>query len=388
MADPNAPIRVRIQQPALPAYRVPVFAELARRPGISVEVLFPTRAKLPNVQAQGFKATQVRERRLLRWPREIRWVHAQFMAADPTHADVAVLEYNSGVPSLVPAIRKARRRGVGVVVWGHGYSVRDSGHSRRLRNWIGRQADAVLLYHHQARERMIDDGFDPDRLFVALNALDQAPIRAARDHWLARPEELARFQRQHGLEAGKVVLFVSRLTAANRTDLLLHAAANLIGHHPDLVVAIIGEGDQKPELQSLARRLGIEASVRFPGAIYGEDALAPWFLSASALCYPSFMGLSVLHAFGYGLPVVTSGDMDRHGPEARAVVDGYNGLLVDLGQPASLADALDGLLSDAHLRATLAQGAHDTALTQYTLANMVDGYEAAVRFAKNRAKRR
>lgn len=388
MANPNAPIRVRIQQPALPAYRVPVFAELARRPGLSVEVLFPTRAKLPNVQAQGFKATQVRERRLLRWPREIRWVPAQFMAADPAHADVAVLEYNSGVPSLVPAIRKARRRGVGVVVWGHGYSVRDSGHSRRLRNWIGRQADAVLLYHHQARERMIDDGFDPDRLFVALNALDQAPIQAAREHWLARPDELARFQRQHGLEAGKVVLFVSRLTAANRTDLLLHAAANLIGHHPDLVVAIIGEGDQKPELQSLARRLGIEASVRFPGAIYGEDALAPWFVSASALCYPSFMGLSVLHAFGYGLPVVTSGDMDRHGPEARAVVDGYNGLLVDLGQPASLADALDGLLSDAQLRATLARGAHDTALTQYTLANMVDGYEAAVRFAKNRAKRR
>lgn len=388
MPDHPSPIRVRIQQPALPAYRVPVFAELARRPGLSVEVLFPSRAKLPNVDARGFKASQVPERRLLRWPREVRWVPAQFMAADPTHADVAVLEYNSGVPSLVPAIRKARRRGVGVVVWGHGYSVRDTGPSRRLRNWIGRQADAVLLYHHEARERLIAEGMDPERLFVALNALDQAPIRAARDHWLARPDDLARFRQQHGLAGGKVVLFVSRLTGANRTDLLIHAAANLVEEHPDLVVAIVGDGEQKAELEALAHRLGIGARVRFPGAIYGEEALAPWFLSASAFCYPSFMGLSVLHAFGYGLPVVTSGDMSRHGPEARAVVDGSNGLLVDLGQPASLALALGRVLTDAPLWSSLARGALATARERYTLANMVDGYEAAVRYAKNRAKRR
>jgi len=232
---------------------------------------------------------------------------------------------------------------------------------------------------------MIEEGMDPGRLFVALNSLDQAPIQSAREHWLAKPDELARFQREQRLEGGKVVLFVSRLAAANRTDLLIRAAADLTAKHPDLVVAIVGEGEQKADLQSLAAHLGIEAKVRFPGAIYGEESLAPWFLSASVFCYPSFMGLSVLHAFGYGLPVITSGDMERHGPEARAVADGENGLLVDLARSGSLAEAMDRALTDADLRARLSEGARRTALERYTLSNMVDGMESAIRFAHRRA---
>lgn len=390
MDDPTDQHRIRvcIQQPALPAYRVPVFAELARRPGISLEVIFSTRAKLPHVQAEGFQARQMAERTLLLWPRDVRWVSAQMRAADPATADVAVLEYNSGLPSLLPAIRKARRRGVGVVVWGHGYSWRDSKWSRRLRNWLGAKADAILLYNHHARERMIEEGMPADRLFVAQNALDQAPIQAARDAWLADPAALAAFRREHGIEGRPVALFVSRLLAQNRIDLLLHAAARLAETHPDLVVAIVGDGEQREHLAELARKLGIEDRVRMPGAIYGEDALAPWFLSAQAMVYPDYMGLSVLHAQGYGLPVVTSGDMSRHGPEATAVEDGRNGLLVDLGEPGSLADAIARLVDNPELAHQMGEAGRRMVLEQCTIENMVDGHEAAIRFAYARALER
>lgn len=386
--DETGSIRVCIQQPALPAYRVPVFAELASRPGISVEVLFSDKAKLPNVEAQGFEARQVGERLLLGRPREVRWTKAQFEAVDPKRADVAILEYNAGVPSLVPAIRRAKRRGVGVVLWGHGYSVRDSKWSRGLRNLIGRRADAVLLYNHEARERMIEDGFPADKLFVALNALDQGPIQAAREAWLADHSRLADFKREHGLDDRPVVLFVSRLVEQNRTDLLLHAVARLADAQPDLVLAIVGDGDQRAHLGELAERLGIADRVRMPGAIYGEDALAPWFLSARVFAYPAYMGLSVLHAFGYGLPVVTSGDMSCHGPEASAVVDGENGRLVDLGEPGSLAGAVGQILADDELQGRLAAGALRTATERQTISGMVDGHEAAVRFAHRKALER
>jgi glycosyltransferase involved in cell wall biosynthesis len=379
---------VCFQQPALPAYRVPVFAELARRPGISVEVLFSDKAKLPNVAAQGFGARQVAERRLLGWPREVRWVSAQFEAVDPANADVAVLEFNSGVPSLLPAIRKARRRGVGVVLWGHGYSVRDTKWSRGLRNWLGRKADAVVLYNHQARERMIDEGFDADKVFVALNALDQGPIQAARDKWLADADGLMAFRREHGLDRGPVVLFVSRLYEQNRMDLLLHAQARLAESHPDLVVAIVGDGDQREHLEQLAARLGIADRVVMPGAIYGEEQLAPWFLSARAFCYPSFMGLSVLHAFGFGLPVVTDQDMSAHGPEARAIEHGVNGLLVDLGEPGSLAGALGRLVDDPELAGRMGEAGRRMVLERNTVATMVDGHEAAIRYAYRKARER
>lgn len=384
----NTTIRVCFQQPALPAYRVPVFAELARRPGISVEVLFSSRAKLPNVAAEGFEARQVRERRLLAWPREVRWVSAQFEAVDPQRADVAVLEHNSGVPSLVPAIRRAKKNGVGVVVWGHGYSVRDNKASRALRNWIGRQADAVVLYDQHARERMIEEGFPADRLFVAANALDQTPIQQARERWLADEAALAAFRREHGLDRGPVILFVSRLIESNRTDLLLHAAARLTDTHPDLVVAIVGDGPTREHLQELAARLGLQDRVRMPGAVYGEDGLAPWFLSARAFCYPAFMGLSALHAMGYGLPVVTDRDMDRHGPEARAVVDGKTGVLVDLGEPGSLAETISRLLSEPDLSAEMGEAGRNKVLAEHSISSMVDGHEAAIRFALAEARSR
>ncbi|UYV13943.1 MAG: glycosyltransferase family 4 protein [Phycisphaera sp.] len=386
-SGPPTPIRVCIQQPALPAYRVPVFAELARRPGLSVEVLYYEQAKLPNVEAQGFTARPVAMRRLLRRPREVRWVPAQFEAADPARADVAVFEHNSGVLSLIPAMRRAKRNGVGVVLWGHGYSVRETGWSRRLRNWFGRQADAVLLYNHEARERLIDEGMDPKRLFVALNSLDQEPIQRARERWLADPEGLARFRAEQKLD-GPVVLFVSRLYAQNRMDLLLHAAARLKDSHPDLIVAIVGDGAERENLEALAQRLGIADRVRMPGAVYGQEELAPWFLSSRVFCYPRFIGLSVLHAFGYGLPVVTNQDMWSHPPEAQSIVHGENGLLVDPGEPGSLAEAIARLVDDEALARRLGESGRQTVLERYTIAGMVDGHEAAIRFAREKALQR
>lgn len=381
-------IRVCFQQPALPAYRIPVFAELARRPGIAVEVLFSDKAKLPNVAAEGFAAHQVAERTLLKWPREVRWVTAQMQATDPARADVAVLEYNSGVPSVLPAIRKARKRGVGVVLWGHGYSVRDTPLSRRLRNWLGTKADAVVLYNHEARQRMIDEGFEASKLFVALNALDQGPIQAAREKWLADPHAIAAFQKEYGLDRGPVVLFVSRLYAQNRMDLLLHAAARLSDTHPDLTIALVGDGDQREHLRELAARLGITDRVVMPGAIYGEDKLAPWFLSATAFCYPDFIGLSVLHALGYGLPVVTNQNMWAHPPEAQCLRHEENALLVDLGEPGSIASALARLIDDPQLAARMGEAGRQMVLQKHTVANMVDGHEAAIRHAYAAARGR
>jgi len=272
-------------------------------------------------------------------------------------------------------------------VWGHGLSKRESALRSVPRRAAAQLADAALFYTRGAADRWVGQWrWDPRRVFVAPNSLDQGPIQAARRHWLDRPGELAEFRRRHGLEKGPVVLFVARLDAGRRVDLLLEAAVRMRPAYPGLRIVVIGAGPAEDDLRAQAQRLGLSESVHFAGAIYDEMQLAPWFLSATAMCFPANIGLSLLHAFGYGLPVVTSDRRQAHGPEIEALRDGGNGLLCGDGDAGSLAEALRRIADDPALRQRLSGEALRTVDEQYTLGNMVDGLEAAIRFAAGRVR--
>lgn len=387
----DTPLRLVVQQSALPKYRVPVYRELAHRPGIRFSMYYgDDPGSPPSVAADGFEAACVHQRSLNVLGRHLLWHPPQWRFAARDRADVLLMEWNLHYAGLAPALLRARRQGVGTVLWGHGYSKHDAGWRSWPRRKVTALADALLFYNHTAARRYVDQwGVDPGRVFVALNSLDQTPIQAARQHWLDRPDELAAFRRDAGLEPeAPVVLFVSRLDPDNRVDLLLHAARQLAGDYPKMRVIVVGKGPDDQRLRGLSQELGLESHVRFLGAIYDEARLAPWFLNADVFCYPANIGLSALHAFGYGLPVVTGNRLESQNPEIEALRDGENGLLYADGDPGALAAALRRLFDDRDLTRRLSRAAHDTVLQRFTLSNMVDGMEAAVRYAYDRASGR
>ncbi|MBX3359084.1 MAG: glycosyltransferase family 4 protein [Phycisphaeraceae bacterium] len=374
-------------QPALPKYRVPVFREMASRGGIDFRLLYGEEPGLKNVPADGFVAESAPMRHLRLRGQPLFWQSAQTRSASRDVADVLGMTWNTRYMSGWPALRLARLRGVPTLLWGHGYSKNESEKRFRLRVRMGKEATAVLLYNHTAAERVIEAGIPRERVFVALNALDQGPIQSARERWISEPARLEAFRREAGLEGGKVVLFVSRLDPANRVDLLLQAAAKIKDRHGALRVVIVGNGPDLDRLRAMAGTLGIAANVQFPGAIYDEDRLAGYFLASRVFCYPANIGLSILHAFGYGVPVVTGNDIASHNPEIEAIREGENGLLFRHDDADSLAQVLDRQLGDADLSARLGAGAHRTVMERFTLKNMVDGMEAAVRYcAASRAR--
>jgi glycosyltransferase involved in cell wall biosynthesis len=221
-------------------------------------------------------------------------------------------------------------------------------------------------------------------LFVALNSLDHSEIDFARRWWQDRPEELADFRREHGLNQGPVVFFLSRLLPANRADLLIQATAALVSEFPALKTVIIGNGQpEKERLVSLAAQAGVAGNVIFQDGIYDEMRLAPWFLSANLVCYPANMGLSLLHSFWYGVPVVTHRNLDIQGPEVAALEHGVNGLSYDYGNVASLAGAMRQIITDERLRESMSHAARRTVENRFTIPRMVDGLEAAIRYANN-----
>lgn len=376
-------LRLLLRQPALPHYRLPIFRRLAGREGVTLRVVTSVSESIDNVDPVGLDAlTRLYQHRRLpvvgetyRDP-ELR---AEVEAFGP---DVVILPWNARQADLPAHLDWLRSRGVGSVLWGHGYSKREKPWRRWLRNRVARRADALLFYNHAAAERCRGEGLDPRRVFIAPNALDHTEHDTAHAHWRANADGLERLAERHGLAGRQNILFVSRMDPANRLDLLVRSLPIVAAQVADVQVVAVGRGETEiSALQALAESLGVAERVRFLGPIYDQRELGGIMCLGAVFCYPANIGLSILHAFAFGLPVVTSDDTATHNPEIESLRPGENGLTYRDGDAAHLSAELVRVLTDAPLRERLARGARDTVAKQYHPEVMVDGLVAACRHA-------
>lgn len=255
-----------------------------------------------------------------------------------------------------------------------------------LRLAVMRWADAVLFYTDEEVTYYKNIVAPSTKLFATNNTIDEQPIGEAVAYW--DEERLASFQRENGLEREPTLLYCGRLKPASRLDIALQAIQKLSQNGVGATLAIVGDGPIRSRLESMARELGVAGKVRWLGAIYDERVLAPWFLSASALIHPGPIGLSLLHALNYGLPVTTHGNKASHGPEIAALEDGINGLLFREADAEDLASKIALILSDRYLRDRLSHAALDTVHRRYSMGHMVEGFMGAVGYASAQALRR
>jgi glycosyltransferase involved in cell wall biosynthesis len=147
---------------------------------------------------------------------------------------------------------------------------------------------------------------------------------------------------------------LERLYAVENT---LRAFARVRERHPDARLLVVGGGDQAERLQTIAREEGIEG-VEFVGPVpHGE--IPAWMDRADLFVNSSRednMPHSVIEAFASGLPVVTT----AAGGIPYIVEHERNGLLVEIDDPAAMADAVLSLLADPErARGLVAQGRAD-----------------------------
>ncbi len=372
-------IRVQIVQPVIPHYRVALFDALARDHGFDVCVsaspavegivscsLAAARADLehPSVSLFGDR---------------IRWQRAMKLRSDFVPGDVLVLPGNPRYLSMYPLLIKARRRGVRVVSWGHRRRERARGPSKSLGEWLDRAVDVVLLYTDAEREAIVASGHDPDRVFAINNTIDPTPIRKATAGW--SQAALRDFIAGEGLQGRKLLLFSGRLIAKTRLDVALRALAEIRASRPEYVLAVVGDGPEKEHLTRLAVALGVAESVRWLGPIYDEDRLAPWFLSAKCMVYPGAIGLALLHAFAYGLPVVTHDRPAGLGPEIHALRSGENGICFRDGDARNLARQAVFLSEDSASPKKMREEALRTIATTFSFDQMVFRFASAIHAA-------
>jgi glycosyltransferase involved in cell wall biosynthesis len=150
------------------------------------------------------------------------------------------------------------------------------------------------------------------------------------------------------------ILVLGRLVPHKRVEHVLAAAAELRADHPDLRVAVVGDGWWSQHLAQEARRLGVDDLVEFTGFV-DEEAKHAELARAWVLALPSLKegwGLVVMEAAGYAVPTV---GYSAAGGVAESVVDGVTGLLVE--DEGEFVAALRRLLGDAELRRTMGMAA-------------------------------
>jgi glycosyltransferase involved in cell wall biosynthesis len=167
-------------------------------------------------------------------------------------------------------------------------------------------------------------------------------------------------------------LFVGRLNEQKGIALLLQALA---ASGSDASLDVVGDGDGRAALESIARTLGVAARVRWLGA-QSQEQLVPLYRAATAVVIPSEgegLGLVAVEAQLCETPVIAF----RSGGLPDVVSDGATGLLTPPGDVRALAAAMDAVLARDDRGASLGKAGRDAALARFS-PNVVASHYASI----------
>ena len=167
---------------------------------------------------------------------------------------------------------------------------------------------------------------------------------------------------------GAVVGTVARLAPQKGLDVLIDAVPLVLARRADARFVIVGDGEERAELEARATAVGVAGRVAFLGA---RDDVPEQLATLDVFVLPSrFEGLclAVIEAQAAGVPVVAT----PVGGIRETVVPGETGLLVPVDDPGALAAAILTLLDDPALAAHLAGEAQRRALARFAVEPMVE----------------
>jgi glycosyltransferase involved in cell wall biosynthesis len=205
-------------------------------------------------------------------------------------------------PEGYAAVRIGKALAVPVAAMGIGSDINRIGDpiSAMRTRAVLREADFVVTVSGDLRLKAIAMGARPEKIRAIVNGCDLAVFHV-RDRLEAR-------RRLEIDPAAEAVVYIGRMDVRKGLRELVAAAAALGNERPRLRVYLVGEGPDKPLIQSAIQASNAASYIHaLPGC--GFDDVAVWMAAADLVTLPSYMeGCPnvVLEALASGRPVVTT----------------------------------------------------------------------------------
>jgi glycosyltransferase involved in cell wall biosynthesis len=229
---------------------------------------------------------------------------------------------------------------------------------------LARVTDAVIAVSEEERRAFLIQGTAPaERVSVVLNSVHTDPFRQA---------EVSRVPTRAALNLPAettVITTICRLYKPRDFETLLGAFSRLAHVHPNIHLLIVGDGPDRPQIETLRAQLGLGGRV----TLTGQRRDVPALLAASDIYTLTTWGweglpFTILEAMAAARPVVAT----RAGGIPEALEEGKTGLLVPRRDPIALAEALRQLVNDPARRVRMGIAGRRRAETLFTQERMVE----------------
>jgi glycosyltransferase involved in cell wall biosynthesis len=238
-----------------------------------------------------------------------------------------------------------------------------------------RLASAGACVGMAARDELLRLGMPPERLAWSPYVIDTDLWGAA---LAAAAPERDRVRASLGFADDDVVyLYVGKLLPVKRVRELLEVFVRLAARVPRARLLLVGDGEQRAELEERARSAGVAARVTFAG-FQNQTELPKFYVASDVFTLMSIetWGLVVNEAVLAGLPVALSVDA---GSARDLVVEGVTGSRLYVEHTDQVVAALERL-ADPALRAAMKPGLARLA-ERYTLEAAASGLVQAAAIA-------
>ena len=225
------------------------------------------------------------------------------------------------------------------IVWGRGSDIYlPDKFTKSISKLVLKNADAVIALTEDMK-REIKKIYGRD-IFVIPNGIDLNKFNNLSKETLRKRLEIK--------EDEKIITFVGTLRIVKGVKYLIKAMKIIKQKSPDTKMMLVGDGEEREELESLVEELGLKERVKFIGRVQNEE-IPQYMVASDVFVLPSLsegFPVTVLEAMASGVPMIAT----NVGGLPEIIKDGENGFLVEPKNPEEIAEKVLLLLEDDKLR--------------------------------------